>query len=456
MWGLFRKLRGTAAVLWHLPGQRRFPFRSAEHVHAARDARVRETVRYAARTVPYYREVFPRLGIDPRDVRTAVDLDRLPLLDKDTVRRDPERFLSTSRRARGALEFVTSGSTGAPLRVYHDGGSLMANLAYRERERDVVCRALGRRGGYRIMTVAYRTSTAAWVSEFYRARTIAPGRPELVPVHVEDPLDQVIAKINETRPEVLASYGAYLEMLFRTVASRGLALHRPRLVMYGSEGMTEPGRRFIEERFGIPVYSWYNAVECFKIGFTCEARRGFHLHEDLCVLRLVDAGGRSVPAGQAGEVVISNLVDRATVLLNYRLGDVGVLATAPCPCGRSLRLLEELQGRVEDFVLLDDGRLLHPAAVWGVFKERPGVLRFQLVQHERRRFELRLTTADPAGFDAEAASLVDALRALLGPVTIEPVQVRTWEGHAQAKFRPVLSHCAVGAEPAPGSGGDGA
>ena len=160
MWGLFRKLRGTAAVLWHLPGQRRFPFRSAEHVHAARDARVRETVRYAARTVPYYREVFPRLGIDPRDVRTAVDLDRLPLLDKDTVRRDPERFLSTSRRARGALEFVTSGSTGAPLRVYHDGGSLMANLAYRERERDVVCRALGRRGGYRIMTVAYRTSTS--------------------------------------------------------------------------------------------------------------------------------------------------------------------------------------------------------------------------------------------------------------------------------------------------------
>ncbi len=272
-----------------------------------------------------------------------------------------------------------------------------------------------------------------------------------MPLHVEDPVEEVIARIDETRPDVLASYGAYLEMLFRTVASRGLSIHRPRLVMYGSEGMTEPGRRFIEERFGIPVYSWYNAVECFKIGFTCEERRGFHLHEDLCALRIVDAEGRSVPDGRPGEVVISNLVDRATVLLNYRLGDVGVLATEPCGCGRTLPLLADLQGRVEDFVVLDDDRLLHPAAIWGVVKNRPRLLRFQLVQHERRRFVLKMTTADRAAFEAEAASLVDALRGLLGPVTIEPVYVSDWESHAPGKFRPVLSHCVVASGPVAGA-----
>jgi hypothetical protein len=41
----------------------------------------------------------------------------------------------------------------------------------------------------------------------------------------------------------------------------------------------------------------------------------------------------------SGEVVVSNLVNRETVLLNYRLGDVAASLPDRCPCGRSLPLL---------------------------------------------------------------------------------------------------------------------
>ena len=44
------------------------------------------------------------------------------------------------------------------------------------------------------------------------------------------------------------------------------------------------------------------------------------------------------------------------VLLNYRLGDLGVLATKRCPCGRNLPLLEKLGGRVYETIQLPDGR----------------------------------------------------------------------------------------------------
>jgi phenylacetate-CoA ligase len=76
----------------------------------------------------------------------------------------------------------------------------------------------------------------------------------------------------------------------------------------------------------------------------------------LCAVRLVDAQGNAVLPGESGEVVVSILVNPATVLLNYRLGDRGVLATAPCPCGRSLPLLERLEGKTTDFIQLPDGR----------------------------------------------------------------------------------------------------
>ena len=63
--------------------------------------------------------------------------------------------------------------------------------------------------------------------------------------------------------------------------------------------MSPGGRRLIEETFGIPVISKYSAMESLKVGFVCEARSGFHLHEDLYHLTVVDREGRQLPDGRA-------------------------------------------------------------------------------------------------------------------------------------------------------------
>src|SRR3990170_9026950 len=99
----------------------------------------------------------------------------------------------------------------------------------------------------------------------------------------------------------------------------------PRILIYGADSMTSEGRSFIEKKFGIPIISIYSAVEVFKLGFFCEERKGFHLHEELCHVKIVDAEGRRVAKGKKGEVGISNLVNRGRVVLNYRLGEVGVI-----------------------------------------------------------------------------------------------------------------------------------
>ena len=59
------------------------------------------------------------------------------------------------------------------------------------------------------------------------------------------------------------------------------------------------------------VMSRYCAVEAFKIGYFCEERTGFHLHDDLCHVRIVRADGTARRAGEPGEIVISNLVNHA-------------------------------------------------------------------------------------------------------------------------------------------------
>jgi phenylacetate-coenzyme A ligase PaaK-like adenylate-forming protein len=108
---------------------------------------------------------------------------------------------------------------------------------------------------------------------------------------------------------------------------------------YSSDSLSSSVRRLIAEKFGLPVLSTYEAVEAFKIGFECHQRVGIHLNIDLYPVRVVNAQGEPLPDGESGDVVVSNLVNRATVLLNYRLGDIATKLSVPCPCGRSLPLL---------------------------------------------------------------------------------------------------------------------
>jgi hypothetical protein len=147
-----RRAAGNAVVVAHLPSQRSLPYASRSHIEARRDARIARMVRYAARTVPHYRDLFRDLRIDPRSIVGPRDLERLPILDKDELVRDPDRFVSTSRDGRSSIRFISSGSSGKPARIHHDRRSLLENIAYGERERRVTVDILGRQLGYREAT----------------------------------------------------------------------------------------------------------------------------------------------------------------------------------------------------------------------------------------------------------------------------------------------------------------
>ena len=437
--GELRRLYGSAVIAAHLPGQVRAPYAPRATVAARRDRRLRDTVLYAARHVPFYRDWFARSGVDPRSIRTADDLARLPILDRDLERARPDLFLAGARRARGALAFATSGSTGTPLRVAHDRISLLANIPWGERERapvNAICGSFRPKELY----VGYETSTFKKVTAFYAAAARLPVAPRRRFVPLDTPAEEIAALFESERPDVLVGYGGWLDLFFRTVTARGIALRPPKMVMYMGEALPHGARAFIEERFGVPVLSRYNAVESFKIGFFCERRTGFHLHEDLCHVRVVGDDGRDLPPGTPGRVLVSNLVNRATVLLNHPIGDVAALASEPCSCGRTLRLLTELEGRVEDAIALDDGRFVHPRSVWQALKDDVDVLQYQLVQVEPRRFVLRLATLDDAAFARARERALARLAPLLAPdpsIDVERATPRTQDG--PVKFRAVAS-----------------
>lgn len=394
--------------------QRRVPYLPRDVLGERRDAAIRRMVHYAAQNVPYYRDLFRREGLNPARIRSFEDLQRLPLLRKDDVRADPDRFRSEAPDAVHAIPFLTSGSSGTPLSVFHDPASLLANMAYSRRVASLLERHGVTRASSRQLYIGYPGSTLQNVWRAHDEWAMAPTRPERRFVSLLEPVESVVEAINSFRPDVLFGYGTYLENFTRAVLSLGLELRPPKAIVYGAEVMTEFGRRAIEEELGIPVYSDYAAVEVFKLAFSCEAKSGLHVHEDLCPTWIAGADGHPAKEGERGEVVVSNLVNHGTVLLNYSLGDVAATSSDRCGCGRTLPLLTNLEGRVEDTLVFSDGRFVHPRAIWMIVRRRPAVIRYQLVQLTELAFELRLVTSDVANFPELARQTTDDLEAVLG------------------------------------------
>lgn len=118
--GIFNKISGNVLVLINLWRQRQIPYLPEEKLWTLRDARLRKIVRYVAETVPYYQNLFQTEKIDPREIMSVKDLDHLPLIDREMVRKDPTQFVSLSRKGIRGVPFITSGTTGSPLTIWHD------------------------------------------------------------------------------------------------------------------------------------------------------------------------------------------------------------------------------------------------------------------------------------------------------------------------------------------------
>lgn len=447
------RLWWNAYLLWHVRGERKLPFKPLDEVIAIQNRRVRAIVKYAYETVPYYREVMDARGLKPRDFLCAEDLARLPVLTGEDLADDPDRFVSRRYRKGSGVDIRTSGTIGRAKIVHYDPAAMFQVLAATYRQRLVWAHFVGRTTGYREAVPARRGAMHDQVRTFYADHSWIPSGVDLQRAHIdaEIPLAQVAAELDDFKPDVVLGYGVFLGALFKWIALNRPDCHCPKVLIYGAEAMAEEHLRTLEEDLGVPVIANYEAAEALRLAFQCEYRQGYHISLDQVAVRIVDREGMTLPNGEIGEVIVSNLTNRATVLLNYAIGDRARLGTEPCGCGRSLPTIGSIEGRVHDCLVLPNGKL---AISGGVLKRLLGVgsiSQVQVEQFEMNRFVVRAVEVPGCDRVAIAAALENALADLIeGPVELEVEWVDVLAPGRGGKVRSVITHCLEEALEAPG------
>jgi phenylacetate-CoA ligase len=371
--------RPTRPLLEYLE---RTQYWSADQLNDLQLGLLRRLLRHAYLHTPHYRELLDDRELHFNDFKSVEDLQRLPLLDRDTVRRSLDARTATVPPL-PVIQKSTSGTTGEPVVVRYNAES----RHYRDATR---WRGYGW-AGYRIGHRALHYWGAGPANPSWLKRTKVKVDHALkrdlyldCTPRSDEALEASVAQLRAFAPHVMVAYAAGAAALARFVNQRNLRDWNDIPVITGAERLWPADREQIEAAFG-PAFESYGARETMMISSECEAHQGMHVAMETMIVELVVREGgtlRLAKPGELGEIAITDLHNLACPMIRYITGDAAIaLPPTPCSCGRSLQKIGTIEGRVTE--TLRDG---HGNAVGGlVFNILFGVLdhvalKFQVVQ----------------------------------------------------------------------------
>ena len=402
---------------------------------------------------PHYRRVFDQNKIDPRTIRSIVDLKHLPLTSKSDFinKEDPlvykefilhpdEKLIRAhwpvSKLAALALTKVfkgketvmdrlnkeyrpvfmtfTTGTTNSPVPFLYSNydienlnvsGARMLSLFNMDPEG-------------RIMNLFPFAPHLAFWQVFFgglasNVFSLSTGGGKVMGTEGN------LAALVKVQPSLMLGVPSYVYHLLRTAQERKIDLSFINKVVLGAAKVTIPFKERLAgllESMGsrnVSVFGTYGFTEARVAWAECpsalDVSSGYHLYPDKEIFEVIDpVTGEVKGEGEDGELVYTSLDARASVVLRYRTGDFvkGGIVSSPCPCcGRRVPRISS------DIVRLSDTKNLQLSKVKGslvnfdhfasVFSEIAGVEEWQI--------EIRKHNNDP--FDVDELCVYISMRA---------------------------------------------
>lgn len=408
---------------------------SPEQLREWQDRRVREIVRTAYATVPFYRERYEQAGVHPDYIRGVDDLVKLPVVTKEDIRAAGEDMQNVSLRGK-LVHGHTSGTTGSPLSLWYDKGTCTTNAVADWRQK--------RWAGM---------TTSDWCGVFLGRVVVPPtqrGAPYWRANHVhkqlwfssfhmtDETLDAYVSELKRRRIQFIEGYPSTMYILARHLVRRGETLQL-RGVFTSSETLHEAQRETMQAAFSCPVHDFYGMAERVIFAGECEMHDGKHLFDEYGVTEVLDDAGNRVPDGERGWLVGTSLWNVGMPLIRYRTSDISAKLGGQCACGRTLGRISGVTTKAEDIVLTPDGRFISPSILTHPFKPFDQLLKSQVIQESIDQLRVKLVPSTEFT-DEHQQQLVAGLRERLGDgMRIDVEIVPDLPPEKSGKFRWVIS-----------------
>ena len=304
----------------------------------------------AATRVPYYRDRWAerrRKG----DRSSWEYLENWDVLEKQDLRALNSRFVADDCAPSKMFCDNTSGTTGTSVSIWLTGATVKLWYAMFEAR----CRrwyGVSRRDRWAILGGQLVTPFAQKKPPFWvwnnGLNQLYMSAYHLAPEQTNYYLDA----LTKYQIQYIFGYSAAVYCLAQEALKQGRSDIKLNVAITNAEPLYDHQREAIETAFSCPVRETYGMAEIAAAASECENGR-LHIWSDAGVIE-IEPG--SIDANQSGDLICTGLVNADTPLIRYRVGDRGKSSNENCECGRTLPLLEGIDGRTDDILYSPEGR----------------------------------------------------------------------------------------------------
>ena len=241
-------------------------------------------------------------------------------------------------------------------------------------------------------------------------------------------VDEMVDVIRIHRPDYLLINPLSIELMARSTLAHGWTDVRLQQVITLADRVTDSLRDLVRRAIGAEIKDRYSCEEVGFIALQCPKHDWYHVVEPAVLVEIVDDAGEPCAVGTPGRVLVTTLVNPATPLFRYDLGDVAEWGPA-CDCGITWPVIRQIHGRVRRYITTPDGRQVYATFIESPFADVAGLLEFRVVLH--RDGLLLEYVAIHALDDDVLTEIAEYLRATFGypwPVAIERVEAISERG----------------------------
>jgi phenylacetate-CoA ligase len=407
---------------------------SAARIEEFQNEQLQKLMQHAYDTVPYYRRMFDERNLKPKDFESIRDLAKLPVLSKEDIHRHRDALLSRQFSKKDLVFAHTGGTTGKSLHFYRTARAVQFSWAVWWRHR--------RRFGIEFDS-PYATFTGLAAVPLnqekppYWRENRAMHQTVFTMHHVTPSrIEAIVGRLNRGGFEYYAGYPSILFNLASLIREAGLEITAPpKIVFTGAENLYENQRQVISEVLKCPVTDQYgfsegcgNASRCTEDVF----------HEDF-EYGILECGEPMETAAsvQRGPIIATGFANYGMPLIRYKVGDSGAWKSSVCACGRRSKVLTQIVGRLEDYVVTPEGRRIMRFDY--VFKDTQNIREAQVVQREPGSICMRIVRRPGYSVKDEKLLREETRNTVSAKLKVEFEYVEEIEREANGKMRAVRS-----------------
>lgn len=386
--------------------------------------------------MPFYRNKFNELKLDPEKISSLDDLRDYPFTLKQDLRDNYPYGLFAVPLRDVVRVHSSSGTTGMATVVGYSKNdiSVWSDLVAR-----VLCGAGVTPDDVIQIAFGYGLFTGGFGLHYGAERLGA----SVIPISSGNTKRQIqiMQDFKTTALVCTPSYALKMAdvMMDMGINPNGLSL---RYGLFGAEPWSEAMRLEINERLGIRATDNYGLSEVMGPGVAgeCQECNGLHVNEDHFLIEILDPETlEPVAPGEVGELVITTLTKEAFPVIRYRTRDLTRLMPEPCPCGRTTVRMSRMMGRSDDMLIIK-GVNVFPTQIEAVLFEIEGTEPHYRLIVERENNEDKLTVmvevVESIFFDEmkKQRALVDTIKKRLASELGIGVQVKLVEERTLERF----------------------